>query len=309
MKVVALLAFVAVVCAAQAVSARQVKVGADGLVLTPFGRHHSDCVHHVPDGATVDNEDDHIVVSHPSFRRPKRIPRCGLAWPKPGVEAGGFDDDDADGDGWQAYVEQKVHGEISGMYGKWTVPPEPQQEAQTLFTFTGLQNINWVPPNPQPSAPFDIIQPVLQYGSSSAGAFDAWSIASWYVTLGSDVVYSTLKKIKAGGQIYGNMTRLGPDSWYIDTVDLKSGTHSNMTITRSILKSQPWAYVTLEVYDVSDCEQFPPAGTKMPYTELELVVGDKLQPFKWQVGTAGQKPPTCGASIDILSPSEVTITW
>ena len=82
-----------------------------------------------------------------------------------------------------------------------------------------------------------------------------------------------------------------------------------MTIKRSILSSQPWAYVALEVYDVEDCEQFPPKGTKMPYTDLVLEVGHKRQPFDWSIGTAGQSPPTCGSSIAIESPSEVTITW
>lgn len=345
-------------------------------MLTPFGYHHAACVHAVPDGAIVHNTDTHLVVEHPSFRTPRRIRRCGIPLsgrtvPRTPVEtrSSGFDDDDSgvNGDGWQvgvvvagctpiphsllfrlpqAYTEQKVAGKITRMTARWPVPPEPAEEAQTLFTFPGLQNINWVPPNPHPGKPFDIIQPVLQYGSSSAGAFDAWSIASWYVTLGSDVVFSPLKKIAAGDQLFGNMTRVrrgipasvrrvldtccgrglrlffvwcvvwcgghsqtGGDSWFINTVDETSGITSGFTVTRSILTSQPWAYVALEVYDVETCAQFPAAGTKMPYTQLELEVGGVPQQFDWTIGTAGQKPPTCGASIDIKSPTDVVITW
>jgi len=67
------------------------------------------------------------------------------------------------------YVHQDVGSNVSALLGQWTVPDAPDEGGATLFTFTGLQNIDWVPPQPQPTQSFDIIQPVLQYGSSSAG--------------------------------------------------------------------------------------------------------------------------------------------
>ena len=42
-----------------------------------------------------------------------------------------------------------------------------------------MQNIDWVPPDNGPKGKFDIIQPVLQYGPSSAGGGKFWSISSW----------------------------------------------------------------------------------------------------------------------------------
>ena len=45
----------------------------------------------------------------------------------------------------------------------------------------GVQNIDWIPKtDPEPTGPFDIVQPVLQ---SPADSGDDWSIKSWLVTL------------------------------------------------------------------------------------------------------------------------------
>ena len=117
-----------VVCAAAAPALATPLYNHSVVVMTPWGRHFAACVHEVPDGAVVDNEATHLVVSHESYDQPRKIPRCGLRWPA--ASAGGFDDDDANGDGWQAYTQQKVQGEVTAMLGSWTVPPEPQQEAQ-----------------------------------------------------------------------------------------------------------------------------------------------------------------------------------
>ena len=108
------------------------------------------------------------------------------------------------------------------------------------FLFTGMQNINWIPPQPHPGTPFDIIQPVLQvshmhthahthtrthahahankhhatstdarsmvkYGPSAAGGWDYWAIASWYVTLTDDVVYSDIQTVQSGDVIFGTL--------------------------------------------------------------------------------------------------------
>ena len=122
------------------------EVNGSGLVVTPFGRHYAECVHGVPDGAVVVNDDTHLVVHHETFAEPRRIRRCNLAFPsRPPSMRDSFDDDDSgvNGNGWQAYVEQKLSGRVTKMLGRWTTPELPSEDAQTLFTFPGLQNINW----------------------------------------------------------------------------------------------------------------------------------------------------------------------
>lgn len=84
-----------------------------------------------------------------------------------------------------------------------------------------------------------------QYGPSAAGGWDYWAIASWYVTLTDDVVYSNIQTVNAGDVIFGNMTKVGPSSWYINTVDVTTGTSSYVTVTRPILATQPWICTAL----------------------------------------------------------------
>ncbi len=51
----------------------------------------------------------------------------------------------------------------------------------TSIVAQGVQNIDWIPKtDPEPTGPFDIVQPVLQ---SPADSGDDWSVKSWLVTL------------------------------------------------------------------------------------------------------------------------------
>lgn len=167
------------------------------LVLTPVGRLPRACVHAAPDGAHVRVEGGVVKVFDGETGAALSARRsCGSgAWPTDAerlrgrrhrhsrstaasrdMPAGGWDDDKGDGSGWQAYVKQDTGNATDALLGQWTVPPDPAEEAQTLFLFTGLQNIDWVPPNPPPDGAFDIIQPVLQYGNSAAGDLGGWSV-------------------------------------------------------------------------------------------------------------------------------------
>lgn len=84
------------------------------------------------------------------------------------------------------------------MLGQWNVPHYPQDEqVQTLFLFTGLQNYASDP---------SIIQPVLQWGSSAAGNSKNWTIASWFVSSSHSSYSSLLGPVEPGDLIIGNMT-------------------------------------------------------------------------------------------------------
>jgi len=281
------------------------------VVLTPFGWWPHSCVHGVESGSEIVNEQDYFLVKHPLNNVVAKIDRCDINTIKQAQHNnnGNENVNAIDGDGWQVYVKQDVGSTVSALLGDWIVPANPSKSGQTLFTFTGLQNIDWVPPNPPPTESFDIIQPVLQYGVSDAGGGSYWSIASWYVTLGRDVVYSKLQKVDAGDRLFGNMTKTGDDTWFINAVDLTSKVSSYISVTKSVLTSQPWIYVTLEVYDVFACEQYPEIGSQLPYTNLVLYEDGQIVSAQWQVGTDGQNPPICNATIEIVSDSAVTITW
>jgi hypothetical protein len=54
---------------------------------------------------------------------------------------------------------------------KWVVPPVPaSDDGQVIYLFNGMQ----------PDSGAHILQPVLQWGPSSAGGGNYWSITNWY---------------------------------------------------------------------------------------------------------------------------------
>jgi len=127
-----------------------------------------------------------------------------------------------------------------------------------------------------------------------------------YVTLGADVLFSQLTQVASNVVIFGNMTKIGPDAWYINAVDTSTNVNTDLTVTRTILSSQPWIYVTLEVYDVGTCDQYPPAGSKFSYSKIQLFEDGKEVSPQWSVGTQGQTPPICNAQITINTPAHLT---
>src|SRR5690606_13416454 len=129
--------------------------------------------------------------------------------------------------------------------GYFSVPDAPKEAPQVLYLFTGLQNVDWIPIiDPTPEV-FDIIQPVLQYPGDYG---DYWSVKSWYVTLSGDVLYSTEIQTKTGDNIFGNMTMIGTDTWYIGGTSAASGETTSLNVNRPRLVHQPWAYNTAECY-------------------------------------------------------------
>ena len=130
-----------------------------------------------------------------------------------------------------------------------------------------------------------------------------------YVTLGLDVVYSTLEEVKSGVSLFGNMTKTGDEEWYIAAIDESTNVNSDITVSKSRLSTQPWSYVTLEVYDVFECDQYPTIGTPIPYTQLKLYLNNEPTDPTWEIGTDGQNPPICSSNITIIDPNTVTITF
>eukprot|EP01098_Paradermamoeba_levis_P007374 TRINITY_DN3041_c0_g1_i1.p1 TRINITY_DN3041_c0_g1~~TRINITY_DN3041_c0_g1_i1.p1 ORF type:complete len:315 (-),score=75.59 TRINITY_DN3041_c0_g1_i1:57-1001(-) len=274
-------------------------------VRTPFGYYPAECVHGVPAGSIVEDDlevaSTHFSVRHPDgFKR--TIRRCGLLRGVGQDQAQTQQKVSGQGYGWQAYTYQNINN-VTAMLGQFQVPQDPATyDDQTIFLFPGLQNINWIPPDPQPKKPFDIIQPVLQYGNSAAGGDSYWAIASWYVTLTDDVVYSELVQVNNQDLIFGNMTKTGSNSWYINTATKQQKT--DMTISRPILATQPWAYVTLEAYGIYNCDLYP--TSPIVFNNLQMYVNGKQVTPQW---TATTKNPYCNSSAKVIDPATVQISF
>lgn len=105
-----------------------------------------------------------------------------------------------------------------------------------------------------------------------------WSVKSWYVTLDDGALASTERKVESGDYIFGNMTRTGPSSWFIDSVVGKTQQHTSISVTRDRLMLQPWAYNTIEGYGVVGCKDYPPGpapGNTVQFTQLSLTANGK----------------------------------
>jgi len=235
------------------------------------------------DGSTIFKVGDSLRVVRP----------CNQDWLKPKSNNATLPD------GWTAYAVYQSSSPVTLFNGLWTVPSNPVQQAlQTLFLFTGLQNYYDSNSQTSPQASTTIIQPVLQWGESEAGGGKNWYIASWYVG-GGNAVYSELKQVAPNNQLIGNMT-LTKGQWSIVTHDSKSGATSSLTVNTG--SQELYAFVTLEVYGITACGDFPNGSTA--FSKLVLDAG---QPIKasWSPVTQNQ----CNEAVNIVDSSNIKIKY
>jgi hypothetical protein len=228
----------------------------------------------------------------------------------------GAPETDAPDSGWQVWTTYQTSTATFTLFnGLFTVPDTPLQwgaaNSGILYFFTGLQSDNWVPIAHEPPAPsnFDIIQPVLQYGGGSTnGGGKYWGVASWYVTLNNGALYSDLVTVQPGDTIFGGMKMTGANTWVINSTDITTNTEPTVqTVTRPRLSSQPWAYLTLETYNIADCTWFPPTGASIEFSQLELYDASNYQVTpSWQVN---QNAAHCSAVMTVNSPDDAVIAF
>jgi len=270
----------------------------DDEFLTPYGPVPSRCVTRLPQSGAfirgVDEATDMLRIDIEGQDQPLLIPQC-KGWkperkrknPAPNTY-----------DGWLAYTSFQNPSSLTTFLGYFSVPDEPQSAPQVLYVFTGLQNVDWIPIVDPPPSEFDIIQPVLQYPGDYG---NYWSVRSWYVTLKYGVQVSDEVQVATGDNIYGNMTSLGSDTWYIGG-GASGGQVTSITVSHNVLTSQPWAYTTVECYGCSGCSTEPTQPIK--FTQMTLTDASGSVSPTWQ---AFQSPnPICNTRAVINSPSSVT---
>jgi len=264
---------------------------------TPWGLMPSECVNGVPSGT-------HIIVE--DFIRERKIPAHCREWTTKVMKKAAtrqLQQFPADYDGWLAFTSYNISDPGFGSFlGRFSVPNAPRSTPDVLYIFTGLQNVDWIPKvDPLPNT-FDIIQPVLQY---PAGSFSSsWGIRSWYVTLDIGTVYSHEISVDAGGSVFGNMTKTGPNSWYIGSTSSTTGETTSITVTHNRLQFQPWAYNTLECYGCYDCYYEPTGSVHFGRLELADTSGKKLTP-QWR---ARKSPnPKCAEQAVVNADGSVDI--
>jgi len=284
---------------------------------TPFGHILTHCTHEVPENSHLVAQEDGSTKVLTEAGQQYVIPACDtrngtlsvrLSRPLP-----------PDYDGWLQYTAVNVSklgltGGFDAFTNLMSVPDKPKQAADQLFLFPGLQNIDWIPkvdPEPTESNPFDIIQPVLQYPSSSFFHSKEWELKSWYVTVNSGAIYSSGVNVDAGDSILCNMTRTGEDSWVvIGTLNGGKGKTQRQSATNARLKLQPWAYNTLECYGCTGCDTYP---TKpITFTDNKLYQAGKqvdVPGSSWAVNPKPAAKLKCHEKTAVAANGDTTISF
>jgi len=145
--------------------------------------------------------------------------------------------------GWQTSLW--AYGtEFNYFTARWFVPPTPtNNEDQVLYFFNSVEN----------SETNEILQPVLQFNSVISG----WSLACWFGGPGG-YFHSTAVAVHPGDSILGIIFQSG-GYWYIyGFVNLILAT--SISVSEGTISSvEPYAQLTLEVYGVNYCADYPPS--------------------------------------------------
>jgi hypothetical protein len=216
-------------------------------VLTPFGYRDSTNVHRVQPGYDlVRMPDEHIRMENPKTGDHIDFPIPVSINP----QSVPFTDT-----GWVTYASwyNTYRSPVGYFSTDWNVPYPPSvYSGQTLFQFNSIE----------PASGTAILQPVLQYGPSSAGGGKYWAVASWYVT-GNQAYFTTLVPVETnqflGGVIRLTAKRRSACSYTCDFYGI-NGT----SLTVSNIPELVWCTETLEVYNVTQCAEFP----KEAYSEM-----------------------------------------
>jgi len=246
------------------------------------------CVHEVPHGSEIERlGQDSIRVTTPKGEV-FEYGKCEYEVPKELTVD----------NGWNVYASWKTNAprsEVTTFNGNWTIPPQPSNKGdQTLFLFTGLQNMY--------VGNTEIIQPVLQWGPSAGGGGQYWSVASWYVPTSGHTIISPLTNVNAGDQIFGLMELSASAHWTVSTIVESEGVNTSFTMKTNPI--QDWAAVTLEAYGVGPCSQYP--GSAVDFTGLYIAIKGSVQTPDW---SPTAQFTNCQESVTVNSPTDVTLSW
>lgn len=257
-------------------------------VLTPFGYRDSTNVHRVlPGYDLVRMPDEHIRMEnrktgdHIDFQKPASVNQQSVP----------FTDN-----GWVTFASwyNPYRRAVAYFSTDWNVPyPPSAYSGQTLFQFNSIE----------PASYTAILQPVLQYGPSAAGGGKYWSVASWYVT-GNQAYFTTLVPVTTnqflGGQISLIAKKRSVCSYTCDFYGI-NGT----SLTISNIPELVWCTETLEVYNVTQCAEFP----SMAYSEMygiNIVLRNGTAPsMNWAVTNA---QTNCGTQTTVVANGAVNGT-
>ena len=221
---------------------------------------HQDCIHQVPNGATVDASGNvsaggQVVATYPActhpmcFRGQDQSPCLGSDPPA----AGGWVD-------WSTAPAINIDGlsefnELDSGTFQVPAPPLYSLDGQLIYMFPSLESI----------VSSEIVQPVLQWGqycngSECIGSYYTWTYAAWAVT-STGAFYSSGISVSESdvldGQIILTSSLHNTFFWTITAKDTTTGqqTSLNAAILAAALNIANSG--VLEAYSINSCNDFP----------------------------------------------------
>jgi hypothetical protein len=267
-----------------------------GWVQVPGALIRPDCVHEVPMGAKIGANGD-VTLAGSVVAHYDACPEQAIITRPQGGVTPKYVDTPGTGNGWVEAVQWEVPlksgDNIDELTGKWIVPSNPSANGGLIYIFNGIE----------PTTENLILQPVLQWGATTAGGLiggNYWTIASWLV--GSNAYHSPGEKVSAGDTIVGTTYitsesngTLNWESWAQDTT---SGAYSWLGAWSTGYQWN-WAFSgVLEAYGITSCSEFPASGytffeNNAVYHGYPSFVND---PASWYGAVYNYGGPSCGFS-------------
>jgi len=281
---------------------------ADDFVYTPVGLFPKQCVHQVLEQGThiIDSGPEGVEIVHEGAKQSVMLKPCTKK-PKNQIPTNKNNITN-----WQVWTSYNTTS-IDSFTGFFEVPEKPKVFGNSshgiIYIFNALQSDSWIPNDGFDNVPdgFSIIQPVLQYGGdSNNGGGEYWGLASWYATISGDVLFSKEIPLNPGDVVFSNMTRIGEKTWFIGGSKVGEKRMTSVTVTRDTLKVQPWAFTSLEVYDIDSCSWFPAPGSSFSFFGMSLLdsFSQPLSP-DWVPGSQN----FCNISLQVLEPATVRVDF
>lgn len=235
--------------------------GHPGWVQVPGMLVRPDCLHQLPNGATVMTQNNKITgdvtLGGALFAHYDACPEAPV-FTRPMTGEPGLSSPPGTGNGWVEGVQKNLSlatgDNIDLMSGTWTVPGNPPANGALIYLWNGIEppDNSWV------------LQPVLQWGSGPYFGGDYWMIASWLVSSDGNVFVSTPARVYSGDSIWG-WTQLVSDSganlsWVVQAFDQYPSHFAVSTLAITTSSAIQWnlAYAgVLEVYYLNSCSQLP----------------------------------------------------
>jgi hypothetical protein len=219
-----------------------------------------DCVHDVPNGASIDlanseHQGDDVILDGQVIAHYEACPEDPIDTRTLGSQ--NQRDPGPTGNGWveasQWLVSLKSGDNLDVIEGFWIVPSPPKTNGATIFLFNGVE----------PANGSNIMQPVLQYGGSKAGGGNYWAIASWLV--GNNAYFSPLESVNPGDLLFGFTEQTGNSGgklhYLVKASDIATGAYSSLGVSSTGIQWN-WAFAgVLEAYNVTSCSEYPTSGS------------------------------------------------